>query len=96
MTLTEIANNIFLAWKKVNDCGRMEISRFSTGQYAWRAGNRVKVPYKSFWNPSSFTRVEVEAYLAWLDAGITILILIGREPFRKLAPDKRAATPRSD
>jgi hypothetical protein len=37
--------------------------------YAWRAANRVKVPYKSFWNLSSFTRVEVEAYLAWLDAG---------------------------
>ena len=37
--------------------------------YAWRAGNRVKVRYKSFWNPSSLTRVEAEAYLAWLDAG---------------------------
>jgi len=37
--------------------------------YAWRAGNRVKVRYKSFWNPSSLTRVEADAYLAWLDAG---------------------------
>ena len=55
MTLTEVG-------KKIAD----HLARMEEGQllpthgelpvlfkaYAWRAGNRVKVRYKSFWNPS--------------------------------------------
>jgi|ERR1700738_1590587 hypothetical protein len=99
MTLTEVG-------KKIAD----HLARMEEGQllpthgelpvlfkaYAWRAGNRVKVRYKSFWNPSSLTRVEAEAYLAWLDAGNHGTHFDWTLSLPKARDRQVAATPKSD
>ena len=72
MTLIEVAQNItrhlsrMEEGRELPDNGELPVLYKA---YAWRAGNRVKIRYKSFWNPSSLTRGEAEGYLAWLDAG---------------------------
>jgi hypothetical protein len=72
MTLTEAAKNTHAHLCRIEEAQLLPSHRDLPVLYnahAWRAGNRVKVRYKSFWNPSSLTRVQAEAYLAWLDGG---------------------------
>jgi hypothetical protein len=83
-TLTEIAKRIAAHLKRFEADPEINAERFyesrRTGRRessghpyyhagAWRAGNRVKVIYVSYHDPSSLTRAEAEAYLTWLDAG---------------------------
>jgi hypothetical protein len=72
MTLTEIAKNTARHLSRMGeDKALPDNGHLPTlyNAYAWCAGNRVKIRYKSFWTPCSLTREGAEAYLAWLDAG---------------------------